>query len=68
MELLKLIPSTSTCPSDLLRSSHFQSWSGVSNWVVSKVCYVLARLGEVPAFGNLHQLCRGAAWGSELED
>jgi len=37
------VPSTSTCPFAFARSSHFQSWSGVSNQVVFKACNVSAR-------------------------
>ena len=28
-----------------------------SNWAVFKSCNVSAMLGEVPAFGNVHQIC-----------
>jgi len=56
------------CPSDLSRSSYFQSWSR-SNQAAFKACTVSARLVEGPALLiNLHQVCPGAAWDSELGD
>ena len=46
------VPSTSTCPFAFVRSSHFQSWSGVSNRIIVKACNVSAKLGQVPTCGN----------------
>ena len=34
------VPSTITCPFAFARSSHFQSWSGVSNRIIFKACNV----------------------------
>ena len=51
----------------LLRSGHFQSWLGVSASAFSKPA-MSARLGEVPTFDNIHQVCCQAAQHSESED
>jgi len=42
--------------------------SGASNWAVFKACNVSVRLGDVSVFGNLHQVCHGAARDSESEN
>jgi len=66
MELLKYhLPATFLF--DFSSSSHFHSWSGVSDQAVVKICNVSAVLGEVRAFGNLHQVCHGAPQDIELK-